>query len=75
MEEDLFEVFKKEMCNRCTFTKCKNNIKYIEQNNLKRIYCSDYKATKKHINNKKKRELHLIDNDKVRHIILMNGRT
>ena len=75
MEKDLVKLYEKEMCNICTFLNCKHNIKYVEQNNLKRVYCSDYKTTKKHINKKKQREFNLIESDKVKHIFLMVGRT
>ena len=69
---DLFEVFQKEMCCFCSTKNtscCKHNIYFKNQDNIKHIYCLDYKVNKKHLSKKQIREAKLLDNDKMKYIV------
>ena len=69
---DLFEVFQKEMCCFCSAKNtsyCKHNICFKNQDNVKHIYCLDYKMNRKHLSKKQIRETRMSDNDKMKYIV------
>lgn len=72
MEEELFKIFREKMCCFCSIKNtlhCKHNICLKKQDNLKHIYCLDYKTNKKNLSKKQIRENRMLDNDKMKYIV------
>lgn len=72
MEKSLEKDFQEKLCTLCINTNCEKNIFYKQiGNNLKQIYCPDYKTTPKKVSKRHIRESILDEKDIVKHILMM----